>query len=104
MPAVRFLGWRDDIERLIPLFDAVLMPSRYEGFPQVPSKPSPRMCQWWGYAVGDWSTSAPELTAAPGDELALAAIVEALAREPRSWPAGEVALRRPRGVIPARGR
>ena len=33
--AVRFLGWRDDIERLIPLFDAVLMPSRYEGFPQV---------------------------------------------------------------------
>jgi glycosyltransferase involved in cell wall biosynthesis len=92
--ALRFLGWRDDVERLMPLLDAVLMPSRYEGFPQVAVQAVTAYVPVVGYAVGGLAELVPEgFTAAPGDEAGLAAIVGALASEPRSWPAREVALR-----------
>jgi glycosyltransferase involved in cell wall biosynthesis len=92
--SVRFLGWRDNVDHLIPLFDAVLMPSRYEGFPQVAVQAVTAHVPVVAYAVGGLvELVPPTFTAAAGDEAGLAARVSALAREPHSWPAQEVALR-----------
>ena len=92
--AVRFLGWRDDVERLIPLFDAVLMPSRYEGLPQVAVQAVTAGVPVAGYAVGGLAELLPEeFTAPPGDEERLAEIVGSIADEPGRWPTRELALR-----------
>ncbi|QDV65957.1 glycosyltransferase family 4 protein [Crateriforma conspicua] len=32
---IHLLGWRDDVERLLPLMDTVVLPSRWEGMPLV---------------------------------------------------------------------
>jgi glycosyltransferase involved in cell wall biosynthesis len=92
--AVQFLGWRDDVERVIPLFDAVLMPSQYEGLPQVAVQAVTAHVPVVGYAVGGLAELLPEeFTATRGDEARLATIVSSIALEPRHWPAREVALR-----------
>jgi glycosyltransferase involved in cell wall biosynthesis len=92
--AVRFLGWRQDVPRLIPLFDALLMPSRYEGLPQVAVQAVTAHVPVVGYAVDGLVELLPEgFTAPRGHETELADIVSALAREPRRWPAREVAFR-----------
>jgi glycosyltransferase involved in cell wall biosynthesis len=92
--AVRFLGWRQDVPDLIPLFDAVLMPSRYEGLPQVAVQAASAHVPVVGYAVDGLVELLPESFTKPrGDEAGLAEIVIGLARDPRRWPAREVALR-----------
>lgn len=92
--AVRFLGWRDDVERLIPLLDAVLMPSRYEGLPQVAVQAVTAHVPVVGYAVGGLAELLPgDFTATPGDEERLATIVSFIARDPHRWPARELASR-----------
>lgn len=92
--AVRFLGWRDDVERLIPLLDAVLMPSRYEGLPQVAVQAVTAQVPVVGYSVGGLAELLPEdFTARLGDEERIATIVSSVARDPRRWRARELALR-----------
>lgn len=93
-PAVSFLGWRNDLDLVMPLFDAILMPSRYEGFPQVAFQAAVAHVPVIGYAVGGLAELIPpDFTAPYGQESGLAAAVAALLRDPRRWPANEVARR-----------
>jgi glycosyltransferase involved in cell wall biosynthesis len=92
--AVTFLGWRDDIDRLIPLLDAVLMPSRYEGLPQVAVQAVTAGIPVIGYAVGGLAELIPSpFTVPSGAEDLLSASVVSLLRRPDQWPAEEVRLR-----------
>jgi glycosyltransferase involved in cell wall biosynthesis len=92
--AVTFLGWRNDIEVVMPLLDAVLIPSRYEGFPQVAVQAATAHVPVIAYQVGGLAELIPtDFTARYGDESGLAASVAAVLRDPHRWPAREVALR-----------
>lgn len=92
--AVTFLGWRNDLDAVMPLFDAVLMPSRYEGFPQVAVQAAVTHVPVVAYAVGGLiELIPPEFTAPYGQESGLVAAVAALLRDPQRWPAQEVARR-----------
>jgi glycosyltransferase involved in cell wall biosynthesis len=92
--AVTFLGWRNDIQDLLPLLDVVLMPSRYEGLPQVAVQAVSANIPVVGYAVGGLTELLPSGFAIPyGAEEQLTAAVAALARDPQRWPAEEVRRR-----------
>jgi glycosyltransferase involved in cell wall biosynthesis len=91
--AVTFLGWRDDIDVLIPLLDAVIMPSRYEGLPQVAVQAVTAHVPVIAYAVGGLAELVPaDFTVLHGAEEVLAARVASLL-DGHQWPAREVALR-----------
>jgi glycosyltransferase involved in cell wall biosynthesis len=92
--AVTFLGWRDDVPSLLPLLDAVLMPSRYEGLPQVAVQAVTAHVPVVGYAVGGLAELLPSAFVVPyGSEDRLAAGVASLLRKAERWPAEEVRLR-----------
>ena len=92
--AVTFLGWRDDIDRLMPLLDAVLMPSRYEGLPQVAVQAVTAHVPVLGYAVGGLAELLPSpFAVAYGAEDKLVAGIVSLLKNPGQWPAEEVRLR-----------
>lgn len=92
--AVTFLGWRNDIDRLMPLLDAVLMPSRYEGLPLVAVQAVTAHVPVVGYAVGGLAELLPGPFTVPyGAEAGLVAAVESLLWNPKQWPAEEVRLR-----------
>ncbi len=91
---VSFLGWRDDVGELIPLFNAVIMPSRFEGMPLVALQAAAARVPVAGYAVdGLAELLPPEFTAPPSDEAALAKTLVDLIRGSLSWPADELARR-----------
>jgi glycosyltransferase involved in cell wall biosynthesis len=93
-PAVSFLGWRNDLEVVMPLFDAIVMPSRYEGFPLVAVQAAVAHVPVVAYAVGGLTELLPaDFTAPYGDERGLAAAVVAVLQEPDRWPTTEVARR-----------
>lgn len=92
--AVTFLGWRDDIDRLMPLLDTVLMPSRYEGLPQVAVQAVTAGVPVIGYAVGGLAELLPPPFTVPhGAEGGLVTGVVSLLHDPKQWPAEEVRLR-----------
>jgi glycosyltransferase involved in cell wall biosynthesis len=92
--AVTFLGWRDDIDRLMPLLDAVLMPSRYEGLPQVAVQAVTAHVPVIGYAVGGLIELLPGCFTVPyGAEDRLLEAMVSLMQNPDQWPADEVSLR-----------
>jgi glycosyltransferase involved in cell wall biosynthesis len=92
--AVSFLGWRNDLDVVMPLLDAILMPSRYEGFPLVAVQAAVTHVPVIAYAVGGLAELIPaDFTAPYGQESGLTAAVAALSRNPQLWPADEVARR-----------
>jgi glycosyltransferase involved in cell wall biosynthesis len=92
--SVTFLGWREDIGSVIPLLDAVLIPSRYEGFPLTAVQAVTAYVPVIGYSVGGLPELLPDdFMVRPGDESGLVAAVTGVLRGARRWPAGEVALR-----------
>jgi glycosyltransferase involved in cell wall biosynthesis len=92
--SVVFHGWRDDIDVVIPLLDAVLMPSRYEGFPQVAVQAATAHVPVIGYAVGGLPELIPPGFTVPyGEENDLAAVVMGVLRGSLRWPAQQVARR-----------
>jgi glycosyltransferase involved in cell wall biosynthesis len=91
---ISFLGWRDDVGELIPLFNAVIMPSRFEGMPLVALQAAAARVPVVGYAVdGLGELLPPEFTAPASDEAALARTLVDLTRGSLSWPADELARR-----------
>jgi glycosyltransferase involved in cell wall biosynthesis len=93
-PGISFLGWRNDVPQLVPLLDAVVMPSRYEGLPQVAIQAATAHVPIVGYAVGGLAELVPpEFTVRQGDEEGLAVALTTLLRNPASWPARQVAQR-----------
>jgi glycosyltransferase involved in cell wall biosynthesis len=91
---VSFLGWRDDADAVIPLFDAVLMPSRFEGLPQSALQAATAEVAVIGYAVDGLTELLPsDFRAGYGDEAGLAAVVRELIGGTRRWPAAELARR-----------
>ena len=93
-PAISFLGWRNDVEQLIPLLDAVIIPSRYEGLPQVAIQAATAHVPIVGYAVGGLAELVPpEFTVPHGDEEGLAVALSTLLGNPDSWPARQMAQR-----------
>jgi glycosyltransferase involved in cell wall biosynthesis len=92
--SVTFLGWRDDAAALIPLLDAVLLPSRFEGLPQTALQAATARVPVIGYAVdGLGDLLPPDFQVPYGDEEGLASIVRELLQGTRSWPAQELAER-----------
>ncbi len=93
-PHVTLLGWRDDVDALIPLFDALVMPSRYEGLPQTAVQAATAHVPVVGYAVGGLGELLPSGFGVPyGDEQGLAEAVSAILEGRSDWPARELADR-----------
>jgi glycosyltransferase involved in cell wall biosynthesis len=91
---VSFLGWREDAGALIPLLDAVLLPSRFEGLPQTALQAATAHVPVIGYAVdGLTELLPPEFQVPFGDEQGLARVVAEMVRGVRRWPYGTVAQR-----------
>jgi glycosyltransferase involved in cell wall biosynthesis len=91
---VSFLGWREDAGSLIPLLDAVLLPSRFEGLPQTALQAATAHVPVIGYAVdGLTELLPPDFQVLFGDEPGLARVVAELVRGARRWPYEEVAER-----------
>lgn len=91
---VTFLGWRDDVGALIPLLDAVLLPSRFEGLPQTALQAATAHVPVVGYAVdGLNELLPPEFRVGYGDEDGLARVLIDLLRGTQRWPSAELAQR-----------
>jgi glycosyltransferase involved in cell wall biosynthesis len=87
IPKVIFLGWRNDTEKLIPLLDAVVVPSRFEGLPQIALQSATARVPVIGYAVdGLTELLPPEFQVRFGDEAGLAQAVEGLLTGRLHWP------------------
>jgi glycosyltransferase involved in cell wall biosynthesis len=92
--SVIFLGWRDDVDRLIPLLDAVLLPSSYEGFPLIGVQAATAHVPVVGFAVGGLPELVPpNFLAPPADEDGLVAVLTGLLQGTARWPAQETARR-----------
>jgi glycosyltransferase involved in cell wall biosynthesis len=102
---VTFLGWRNDAEQLIPLLDAVLMPSQFEGLPQTALQSATARVPVIGYAVdGLTELLPPEFQVSPGDERALVSAVAGVLTGTLHWPHQELKERasawgNPSGVV-----
>jgi glycosyltransferase involved in cell wall biosynthesis len=91
---VTFLGWRDDIDKVLPLLDAVVIPSKYEGFPLTAVQAATAHVPVVGYAVGGLPELVPgNFMVPPGDENGLVTAVAGLLQGTPGWPAREVAQR-----------
>jgi glycosyltransferase involved in cell wall biosynthesis len=89
-----FLGWRTDVGQLIPLLDALLLPSRFEGLPQTALQASTAHVPVVGYAVDGLTELLPgDFQVPPQDELGLARALADLLQGTSHWPAEELALR-----------
>jgi glycosyltransferase involved in cell wall biosynthesis len=92
--SVTFLGWRDDIDKVLPLLDAVVIPSKYEGFPLTAVQAATAHVPVVGYAVGGLPELVPgNFMVPPGDENGLVTAVAGLLQGTPGWPAREVAQR-----------
>lgn len=91
---VSFLGWRNDVDIILPLLDAIVMPSNYEGLPQTAIQAATAGVPVVGYAVDGLKELLPAGFSVPrGDEEGLADAVMAILRGSRGWPHREVAER-----------
>jgi glycosyltransferase involved in cell wall biosynthesis len=100
---VRFLGWRQDAGRLIPLLDAIVLPSRFEGMPQTALQAASAGVPVVGYAVDGLRELLPPVFQVPlGDESGLARVLSELLEGTRRWPAEELAERAREWGDPAR--
>lgn len=91
---IHLLGWRNDVGALVPLLDALLMPSRFEGLPQAAVQAATAHVPVLAYAVdGLGELLPPGFGVPPGDEAALAAAVTGWLDGSRVWPAAAVAAR-----------
>jgi glycosyltransferase involved in cell wall biosynthesis len=88
---VSLLGWRDDAAQLIPLLDAVLIPSRHEGMPLTAMQAAAASIPVVGYAVDGLTEFLPApFRVAYGNEAGLAGIVASLVRGSLAWPGEEM--------------
>ena len=91
---VTFLGWRSDAGQLIPLLDAVLLPSRFEGLPQAALQAATAEVPVVAYGVdGLRELLPPEFQVPFGDERALATTLREVLRGTRIWPWKKLAER-----------
>ncbi len=100
---VSVLGWREDLPALMPMFDAVLLPSRYEGMPQTALQAATAGVPVVGYDVDGLGELLPdEFKVAYGDEQGLLKAVTALMQKTITWPQAEIAERAASWGNPAR--
>jgi glycosyltransferase involved in cell wall biosynthesis len=91
---ISFLGWREDAGELIPLLDALILPSRFEGLPQTALQASTAGVPVIGYAVDGLAELLPaDFQISYGDERGLARAVAELQQGTRRWPFQELARR-----------
>jgi glycosyltransferase involved in cell wall biosynthesis len=91
---ISFLGWRQDAGALIPLLDAVLLPSHFEGLPQTALQAASARVPVIAYQVDGLREFLPPAFQVPyADEKSLAAAVRGLMEGTLSWPAEEMATR-----------
>jgi glycosyltransferase involved in cell wall biosynthesis len=97
-----FLGWRHDIDRLLPLLDVLLLPSLYEGLPQTAVQAVTAGVPVVAYAVGGLVELLPPGATVPhGDEAGLARSLTRILKEPGSWPREAIARRAVEWCAPA---
>lgn len=91
---VTFLGWRHDAGDLIPLLDAVLLPSHFEGLPQTALQAASAGIPVVAYAVdGLTELLPPEFLIPHGDEAGFVRAVRELIHGSRVWPEEEMTRR-----------
>jgi glycosyltransferase involved in cell wall biosynthesis len=91
---VTFLGWRHDVGSLIPLLDALLLPSHFEGLPQTALQAATARVPVVAYGVDGLNDFLPsEFLIRHGDETGMATAVSDLVRGTRVWPAEAMARR-----------
>jgi glycosyltransferase involved in cell wall biosynthesis len=101
---VTFLGWRSDVGELIPLLDAVLLPSRFEGLPQTALQAATAEVPVVAYGVDGLRELVPSEFQVPfGDERALATALREVLRGTRVWPWKKLAERAAELGDPDRG-
>jgi glycosyltransferase involved in cell wall biosynthesis len=89
-----FLGWRHDAADLIPLLDAVLLPSHFEGLPQTALQAATAGVPVIAYDVDGLTELLPPAFRVPhGHEAELANAVSELMEGTRRWPREEMARR-----------
>jgi glycosyltransferase involved in cell wall biosynthesis len=101
---VTFLGWRSDVGELIPLLDAVLLPSRFEGLPQTALQAATAEVPVVAYGIDGLSELLPpEFQVAFGDERGLATTLREVLQGTRVWPMRKLAERAAGWGDPHRG-
>jgi glycosyltransferase involved in cell wall biosynthesis len=91
---VTFLGWRQDAGDLIPLLDAVLLPSHFEGLPQTALQAASAGIPVVAYAVDGLTELLPPQFLVPhGDEAGFARVVGEVIHGSRVWPEEEMTRR-----------
>jgi len=82
-----FLGWRQDIYAILTAFDAVALPSRFEGLPLVAVEAAVAGVPVVAYAVdGLIDMLDPPFAVPPGDETAFGTTLMQVLIEPGRWP------------------
>ena len=93
-PRVNFLGWRTDAGELIPLLDAVLLPSHFEGMPQTALQAASAQVPVVAYAVdGLTELLPPGFQIVHGDEPGLVTALREVLEGTRVWPSRQLAER-----------
>jgi len=91
---VTFLGWRQDAGDLIPLLDAVLLPSHFEGLPQTALQAASAGVPVVAYAVDGLSELLPPQFLVPhGDEAGFTRALREVIHGSRVWPEEEMRRR-----------
>lgn len=82
-----FLGWRQDIQAILTAFDAVALPSRFEGLPLVAVEAAVAGVPVIAYAVdGLIDLLDPPFVVSPGDEAKFGATLLQVLMDPGRWP------------------
>jgi len=91
---VTFLGWRQDAGDLIPLLDAVLLPSHFEGLPQTALQAASAGIPVVAYAVDGLTELLPPQFLVPhGDEAGFTRALREVIHGSRVWPKEEMRRR-----------
>lgn len=91
---VSFMGWRHDAGSLIPLLDALLLPSHFEGLPQTALQAASARVPVFAYDVDGLREFLPAGFRVPhGDEQGLADAILKVAHGTLVWPSDEMATR-----------
>ncbi|HVQ48175.1 MAG TPA: glycosyltransferase [Gemmatimonadales bacterium] len=91
---VTFLGWRQDAGDLIPLLDAVLLPSHFEGLPQTALQAASAGVPVVAYAVDGLTELLPPQFLVPhGDEAGFTRALREVIHGSRVWPEEEMRRR-----------
>jgi len=91
---VTFLGWRQDAGDLIPLLDAVLLPSHFEGLPHTELQAASAGIPVVAYAVdGQTELLPPQFLVPHGDEAGFTRALREVIHGSRVWPEEEMRRR-----------